>query len=210
MNLVERIAHRYLTTSIPDAIQDLKRATDGLNEDDTYLYIDSNFNRIGKGAESYVYEISDDTVVKVSNPKNMRGEYVIFADPKFESVTPGVKGHHPKWYWIAVERVEEITSWKQVFENLPSFEEVFGGRESSVFDLAEAFQDVLLELDGQLTTRDIRDKWDQLSEDDRRWFQQIAELHKTLDVEIVDIGPGNLGVTRDWPPDLVLIDIHIP
>lgn len=153
------------------------------------------FPHLGTGSEATVFAIDDERVLKVSlSQKNIRGEYVIFADPQFDPVTPEVYGHGEDWHWMIVERFEPIRSWREVkgyFPNLWTF--------LPKGDPQEVLNSFLREGGNP--------PWfENLHEDIRQWVHQVRRLHDRLGNRIEDIRPSNLGVSRDrhFP---VLIDI---
>lgn len=104
----------------------LVEATSDLTFSETKQYLDTHYERIGSGDEADVYALNEDIVVKISNRENLRGEYVIFADPQYDLVTPEVYGHHPDWYWIAVEKVDPLPASQPPSDFIDGFEEAFG------------------------------------------------------------------------------------
>lgn len=107
--IAQRLARRWRRgNTSPTIVDRLVEATSGMSLADTKHYIHTHYERIGSGDEADVYALNEDIVVKVSNRENLRGEYVIFADPQYDLVTPEVYGHDPDWHWIAVERVDSL------------------------------------------------------------------------------------------------------
>jgi hypothetical protein len=207
MSFCKRCGTRLKQAHQDSDVQDLLEVTEDMTLEETQSYFRNHLNLIGRGTEAEVYGLNAQTAVKKTHPVNARGEYVIFADPQYEDITPEVRGHHPDWYWIAVERVEpfEPGAWERVFEYLPSFERVYGDT-PSYFMLAETFQNALLEANDQLTPEDIRSQWDRVDSDERRWMNKVVDIFNDLGMRIGDIRPSNLGVDQDG--NLVVVDIR--
>jgi hypothetical protein len=192
------------STDVDELIED----TTGLrSEYEVRYHINRHHDLIGEGSEAKVYELNNRTVIKVADSEKTRGEYVIFADPQYRDVTPNVRGHHPKWYWIAVERVDPLEhgDWDRIFDHLSSFYDVYRDYDELKHPAA-IFDQVLLDLDGQASFS-IFDVWPQVREEEREWFHQVVEMYHDLGLNVRDVRPENLGVTDGG--DLVIVDIRV-
>jgi hypothetical protein len=153
---------------------------------------------LGSGVESKVYEADSDTVIKISqSSKNLRGEYVVFADPQFSYVTPDAIDHHEAWKWIQVEKVNTIGegNWQELFSRLPETRHILSQSSS---DIARGFEQAV---------RKMPEWVDDLPEKERAFFKNIHDLHDALDVRAIDVNPGNIGI--DSENNLVLFDIFL-
>jgi CheY-like chemotaxis protein len=41
-------------------------------------------------------------------------------------------------------------------------------------------------------------------------FEQIAQLRPNVELRVAGVGGGACGAARDWPPDVLVLDAHLP
>jgi hypothetical protein len=198
---------RMKRTSTSESVETFRQRLDearkqrgNLDMQDVSAIAQDIFNRIGRGGESAVFKVSSDKVLKISNKRSIRGEYIAFADPSYKNVTPDVYEYDEEWVWMVVEKVEPITSWenlKMAFPGLNSL--VQKGVVDSFFELA--FQDICRRL--QSSRED--DWFDRLPKREQSFFQSLADLHDDLGLDCIDMSLDNFGI--DSKGNVVLIDI---
>lgn len=160
------------------------------------------FPEIGSGQEASVYRINPDWVLKISTPVNIRGEYIIFADPKYERVTPDVHHAHPDWIWMVVENVDLLGGPGKIGRHFPSLKREADEEGKRV---SEMMSDLLVaRYNGYRPF-----SYSGLSDEAKEWFDLIADMIQDLGLgedAALDIYWENLGF--DQSGNLVVTDIY--
>jgi hypothetical protein len=189
-------------------MREFRDQTRHLNKNEIRGWANEHLSLLGRGSEGHVYQLNQETVLKIPDDKqNAKIEYDAFSDTNHREVTPQTYGHHPEWYWMAVEYVEPFRGgeWDAVFEYLPAYQDMCRRRNK---DPALAFRKVLSAIQFGTTpaTRWALGVWRGLPPREYRWFEGIVGVYDDLDLVVRDVIPENLGIDSD--NRLVLIDIY--
>jgi hypothetical protein len=181
------IAGRYKAASgfiDSDYRDDMEPFLDVIEKDDRASQMmdkaEEIYKDVGFGVEAKVFRLAFDAVLKISSPKNIRGEYVVFSDPTFKDITPNVYGVGENHKWMIVEKVDVLQSKHDVKEYFPTIYETFERREieQALDAMSEGKEDFI----------------ESLWRKEKRFLTDLQKLYESLGSKrILDLYHENLG-----------------
>jgi hypothetical protein len=172
---------------------------------------DAGLKQIGSGGESTVFDLAKyslgiEKVLKIFYKEEVaRGEYVIFADPKYQDVTPRAFDHDEEWRWITVEKLQPLEGWRTFYEQFESlYNHIFKPEVGYVPSNPGYELSKIIEREEEWSDKEYEDLF---SKEAIEWMNQIRNLHEDLGLEVKDLAPRNMGLDRRG--NIVLLDIYI-
>lgn len=193
MSLPTKISRRYIRAL--SEVDEFKERAEGKLYVEVVELAYEYFEEVGAGQEAFVFSVGPQRVLKVSDDeRNLRGEYVIFRDPKYQEVTPQAYDHGENWTWVTVEKVESLMSWNEVWDYFP-------GMVDEKVDLKAMF----MRAPEHIQDGDPPEWLNYLPPEEKEFFYSVADLFDDLALKAQDIHPQNMGV--DHKGRVVLLDI---